>query len=117
MRVNLALRALNTRERYDDVDRDRMAHMDGGERGAHTRSPIQDAASEALDYMARRVGGHGGLIAVDADGDVAVQHSTVRMAWAMRVEGGGGGSGGKEGDEMDTVLDTVQLQSGVDAPE
>ena len=116
MRVNLALRTLNTRERYDDVDRDRMAHMNGGEGGAHTRSPIQAAASEAVDYMARRVGGHGGLIAVDAGGDVAVQHSTVRMAWAMRVEGGGGGSGGEEGDEMDNVLDTVQSQSGVDAP-
>ncbi len=42
------------------------------------------AASEALDYMKIRLGGHGGMILLDPCGNYGIAHNTPRMAWAMK---------------------------------
>ncbi|KAL8572559.1 hypothetical protein ACOMHN_040463 [Nucella lapillus] len=47
-----------------------------------------DAASQrALDHMTRRVQGSGGVVVVSAKGEVGVNFSTQRMAWAFIKEG------------------------------
>ena len=42
------------------------------------------AAIEALEYMKRRLNGHGGMILLDPSGRVGISHNTPRMAWAMK---------------------------------
>jgi len=41
-------------------------------------------ASEAVDYLKRRLQGHGGIILLDARGRFGIAHNTPRMAWAYR---------------------------------
>jgi len=43
---------------------------------------VQVAAEKALGYMAVRVNGNGGLIAVDKDGNIGHSFTTNRMVWA-----------------------------------
>jgi beta-aspartyl-peptidase (threonine type) len=43
---------------------------------------VQVAAEKALGYMAVRVNGNGGLIAVDVDGNIGHSFTTKRMVWA-----------------------------------
>ena len=52
--------------------------MNGGE-------PSQ-VAHEAIEYLKRRLDGHGGLILLDARGRWGVAHNTPRMAWAVRSQ-------------------------------
>jgi beta-aspartyl-peptidase (threonine type) len=44
----------------------------------------QAAAAAAIDYLHRRVQGHGGIILLDRKGRTGVAHNTPRMAWAVR---------------------------------
>ena len=47
---------------------------------------MQRAVEEALAFMKRRVGGHGGIVAIGPDGDVGVAFTTARMPWAVCVD-------------------------------
>ena len=47
----------------------------------------QSAAREAIQYLERRLQGHGGLILLDARGRSGLYHNTPRMAWALRTSG------------------------------
>jgi L-asparaginase / beta-aspartyl-peptidase len=51
--------------------------MNGGE-------PAQVAA-DGIEYLKRRLNGHGGMILLDARGRYGVAHNTPRMAWAVRT--------------------------------
>ena len=53
------------------------------ETGVH----IQEASEKALGYMALRVNGSGGLIALDADGNMGHAFTTKRMVWASIKDG------------------------------
>ena len=45
------------------------------------------AAQEAMNYLKQRLNGHGGIIVLNALGQVGIAHNTPRMAWAWkRVE-------------------------------
>ncbi len=48
---------------------------------------IQEASEKALGYMAVRVNGTGGLIALDADGNIGHAFTTKRMVWASIKDG------------------------------
>jgi beta-aspartyl-peptidase (threonine type) len=50
-------------------------------------SPAQ-AAEDAIAYLFRRLGGHGGIILLGPDGRFGIAHNTPRMAWGVQtVEG------------------------------
>lgn len=49
-------------------------------------SDPQQAASESLEEMRRRLKGHGGMILVAPDGRVGVAHNTPRMAWGLKTQ-------------------------------
>ena len=49
--------------------------------------PLATALQRALDVMATRVGGAGGLIGVTPQGGVAHAFTTTRMAWAQIAHG------------------------------
>jgi L-asparaginase / beta-aspartyl-peptidase len=42
-------------------------------------------AAEAIHYLHSRVGGHGGIILLDARGNFGIAHNTPRMAWALKT--------------------------------
>ncbi|HXE91308.1 MAG TPA: isoaspartyl peptidase/L-asparaginase [Terriglobales bacterium] len=42
------------------------------------------AAGLAIEHLRTRVGGHGGIILLDARGNFGLAHNTPRMAWAIR---------------------------------
>jgi len=46
----------------------------------------QQAAQQALDYLKKRLSGHGGVIVVDTKGHYGLAHNTPRMAWALMTE-------------------------------
>jgi L-asparaginase / beta-aspartyl-peptidase len=54
---------------------------------AHGMSAGQ-VAPGAVEHLARRVGGSGGVILIDAAGRAAAAHNTPFMAWAQRTETG-----------------------------
>ncbi len=43
------------------------------------------AAAEAINYLASRLNGHGGMILLDAQGHYGIAHNTPRMAWAVKT--------------------------------
>ena len=43
---------------------------------------LQGVMKEALEYMLGRLGGRGGMIGIDLNGEIAKWHSTPRMSWA-----------------------------------
>jgi beta-aspartyl-peptidase (threonine type) len=45
----------------------------------------QEAATMAIDYLRRRLNGHGGLILLDPRGRIGLAHNTPRMAWAWKT--------------------------------
>jgi len=47
----------------------------------------QEAATAAIDFLARRVGGDGGIILVDRSGKVGYAHNTPNLAYAFICEG------------------------------
>jgi beta-aspartyl-peptidase (threonine type) len=47
-----------------------------------------EAAHEAIEYLFRRLGGHGGIILLGPDGRVGLAHNTPRMAWGLRTVAG-----------------------------
>jgi beta-aspartyl-peptidase (threonine type) len=51
------------------------------------------AAREAIDVLAHRVGGLGGCILLDSQGRVGLAYNTPRMAYAYRSADGGEASG------------------------
>ena len=53
----------------------------------NTGMNVQEAAEKALGYMKVRVSGHGGLIALDADGNIGHAFTTKRMVWASIKDG------------------------------
>ncbi len=53
----------------------------------HGKAPAE-AAPAALEYMKRRLDGHGGMIVLDREGRMGIAHSTSRMAWAYRIGDG-----------------------------
>jgi L-asparaginase / beta-aspartyl-peptidase len=42
------------------------------------------AAQEAMNYLKQRLDGHGGIIVLNAQGQVGIAHNTPRMAWACK---------------------------------
>jgi beta-aspartyl-peptidase (threonine type) len=50
-------------------------------RGGHAPDAV---ARESLEYLKRRVNGHGGLILLGPDGRYGIAHNTPRMAWAVK---------------------------------
>ena len=51
-------------------------------------SAPQVAAEEAIAYLQRRLGGHGGIILLGPDGRFGLAHNTPRMAWGWRTAAG-----------------------------
>lgn len=51
-------------------------------------STPQQAASDAIAYLFRRLGGHGGMILLGPDGQVGIAHNTPRMAWGLATAEG-----------------------------
>jgi beta-aspartyl-peptidase (threonine type) len=51
------------------------------------RSPEQ-VAPEAISYLHKRLGGHGGIILLAADGRYGLAHNTPRMAWGLHTTDG-----------------------------
>jgi len=43
------------------------------------------AAQEAMNYLKQRLNGHGGIIVLNALGQVGIAHNTPRMAWACKT--------------------------------
>ncbi|MDQ2834272.1 MAG: isoaspartyl peptidase/L-asparaginase [Acidobacteriota bacterium] len=48
----------------------------------------EQAAQEAIAYLYRRLGGHGGIILLGPDGRVGIAHNTPRMAWGLQTPTG-----------------------------
>ncbi len=48
-----------------------------------TGAPPQQAASEAIAYLQKRLSGHGGIIVLDGQGRLGIAHNTPRMAWGF----------------------------------
>jgi len=48
------------------------------------RAP-QQAAQDAIAYLFRRLGGHGGIILLGPDGRYGLAHNTPRMAWGIQT--------------------------------
>lgn len=48
----------------------------------------QQAATDAIAYLYRRLGGHGGIILLGPDGQVGLAHNTPRMAWGLATAEG-----------------------------
>jgi beta-aspartyl-peptidase (threonine type) len=48
----------------------------------------QEAASDAIAYLYKRLGGHGGMILLGPDGRIGVAHNTPRMAWGLATAEG-----------------------------
>jgi beta-aspartyl-peptidase (threonine type) len=46
-----------------------------------------DAASAAIEYLHRRLGGFGGIILLGPDGSIGIAHNTPRMAWGLQTAG------------------------------
>ena len=46
-------------------------------------APPQQAASEAIAYLQKRLSGHGGIIVLDGQGRVGIAHNTPRLAWGF----------------------------------
>ena len=46
-------------------------------------APPQQAGSEAITYLRKRLSGHGGIIVLDAQGRLGIAHNTPRMAWGF----------------------------------
>ena len=51
-------------------------------------SSPQEAASAAIEYLYRRLGGHGGIILLGPDGRLGIAHNTPRMAWGIAEASG-----------------------------
>ncbi len=43
------------------------------------------AAQEAMNYLKQRLDGHGGIIVLNAQGQMGIAHNTPRMAWACKT--------------------------------
>jgi beta-aspartyl-peptidase (threonine type) len=43
------------------------------------------AAQEAMNYLKQRLNGHGGIIVLNAQGQIGIAHNTPRMAWAVKT--------------------------------
>ncbi len=43
------------------------------------------AAKEAMNYLKQRLNGHGGVIVLNAQGQIGIAHNTPRMAWAVKT--------------------------------
>jgi len=43
------------------------------------------AAQEAMNHLQQRVNGHGGIIVLNAQGQIGIAHNTPRMAWACKT--------------------------------
>ena len=48
----------------------------------------QTAATDAIAYLHRRLGGHGGIILLGPDGRFGIAHNTPRMAWGYATASG-----------------------------
>ena len=46
------------------------------------------AAADAIAYLYRRLGGHGGIILLGPDGRIGLAHNTPRMAWGIQTPEG-----------------------------
>lgn len=51
-------------------------------------STPQAAATDAIAYLHRRLGGHGGIILLGPDGRIGLAHNTPRMAWGWATADG-----------------------------
>jgi beta-aspartyl-peptidase (threonine type) len=48
----------------------------------------QEAADEAIAYLYKRLGGHGGIILLGPDGSLGLAHNTPRMSWGLATAEG-----------------------------
>ena len=56
-------------------------HVAGG-------SSPQQAATDAIDHLFNRLGGHGGIILLGPNGSIGLAHNTPRMAWGIATAAG-----------------------------
>src|SRR6266571_8086882 len=54
------------------------------DRVTEDRDPAQ-VAPEAIEYLQRRLEGHGGIILLNREGHIGIAHNTPRMAWACKT--------------------------------
>lgn len=47
-----------------------------------------EAAAEAIAYLYKRLGGHGGIILLGPDGSIGLAHNTPRMSWGLATAEG-----------------------------
>ena len=48
----------------------------------------EEAAAQAIAYLYKRLGGHGGIILLGPDGRIGLAHNTPRMAWGLQTPDG-----------------------------
>ena len=48
----------------------------------------EEAAAQAIAYLYKRLGGHGGIILLGLDGRIGLAHNTPRMAWGIQTPEG-----------------------------
>jgi beta-aspartyl-peptidase (threonine type) len=48
----------------------------------------EEAAAQAIAYLYKRLGGHGGIILLGPDGRIGLAHNTPRMAWGIQTTEG-----------------------------
>ena len=48
----------------------------------------EEAAAQAIAYLYKRLGGHGGIILLGPDGRIGLAHNTPRMAWGLATADG-----------------------------
>lgn len=53
-----------------------------------TGASPEQVAPEAMAYLYRRLGGHGGIILLAPDGRFGLAHNTPRMAWGLHTSDG-----------------------------
>ncbi len=46
---------------------------------------VRNYLSEAMNYLKQRLNGHGGIIVLNAQGQIGIAHNTPRMAWACKT--------------------------------
>jgi beta-aspartyl-peptidase (threonine type) len=51
-------------------------------------STPQAATTDAIAYLFKRLGGHGGMILLGPDGQIGIAHNTPRMAWGLATADG-----------------------------
>ena len=114
-------RQVEDRRRHRAGQRSEQGEQSNGSVGSDAEQPGEACQAE-LDRMFAKVGGCGGVVCVDAEGNPGLGHTTPKMPWAVcqRAEEGKGvdvdGSGGSGGSDSPAPW-RRRLRSGMDSSE